>query len=111
MGRTLIQPRAKVWLDSDMCISADGLSPFPRAGGYTAPPVSSGQSSTESRESRQDFLLTSRDPSCPVLKPCSPTPKNTSPVVSTRQFARSEEHTSELQSHSDLVCRLLLEKK
>src|SRR5260221_1202362 len=24
---------------------------------------------------------------------------------------RSEEHTSELQSHSDLVCRLLLEKK
>src|SRR5438034_3553639 len=25
--------------------------------------------------------------------------------------ARSEEHTSELQSHSELVCRLLLEKK
>src|SRR5437588_4768720 len=24
---------------------------------------------------------------------------------------RSEEHTSELQSHSDLVCRLLLEKE
>src|SRR5438034_9637150 len=28
-----------------------------------------------------------------------------------RQVPRSEEHTSELQSHSDLVCRLLLEKK
>src|SRR5438034_2191398 len=27
------------------------------------------------------------------------------------KFDRSEEHTSELQSHSDLVCRLLLEKK
>src|SRR5947207_15839466 len=27
------------------------------------------------------------------------------------QRLRSEEHTSELQSHSDLVCRLLLEKK
>src|SRR5438132_6968746 len=27
------------------------------------------------------------------------------------QWFRSEEHTSELQSHSDLVCRLLLEKK
>src|SRR5438132_12480049 len=26
-------------------------------------------------------------------------------------LGRSEEHTSELQSHSDLVCRLLLEKK
>src|SRR5260221_5369338 len=28
-----------------------------------------------------------------------------------RQSLRSEEHTSELQSHSDIVCRLLLEKK
>src|SRR5206468_10262544 len=28
-----------------------------------------------------------------------------------RQLMRSEEHTSELQSRSDLVCRLLLEKK
>src|SRR5260221_5392597 len=27
------------------------------------------------------------------------------------KWRRSEEHTSELQSHSDLVCRLLLEKK
>src|SRR5438132_3987730 len=27
------------------------------------------------------------------------------------RYTRSEEHTSELQSHSDLVCRLLLEKK
>src|SRR5699024_12007259 len=29
----------------------------------------------------------------------------------TRTFMRSEEHTSELQSRFDLVCRLLLEKK
>ena len=28
-----------------------------------------------------------------------------------QDLGRSEEHTSELQSHSDLVCRLLLEKK
>src|SRR5437667_550540 len=27
------------------------------------------------------------------------------------RLGRSEEHTSELQSHHDLVCRLLLEKK
>src|SRR5438132_13958619 len=33
------------------------------------------------------------------------------PRPSCRDPARSEEHTSELQSHSDLVCRLLLEKK
>ena len=32
-------------------------------------------------------------------------------VINCRCAARSEEHTSELQSHHDLVCRLLLEKK
>src|SRR5436190_16836459 len=32
-------------------------------------------------------------------------------IASTPAARRSEEHTSELQSHSDLVCRLLLEKK
>src|SRR5438132_7288443 len=35
-------------------------------------------------------------------------------LLATESFdliVRSEEHTSELQSHSDLVCRLLLEKK
>src|SRR5437773_2948391 len=31
--------------------------------------------------------------------------------VLTGEHLRSEEHTSELQSHHDLVCRLLLEKK
>src|SRR5215204_7748498 len=33
------------------------------------------------------------------------------PPLPRDQAGRSEEHTSELQSHSDLVCRLLLEKK
>src|SRR2546430_10711429 len=33
------------------------------------------------------------------------------PRVATRRCPRSEEHTSELQSQSNLVCRLLLEKK
>src|SRR6266567_7171636 len=33
------------------------------------------------------------------------------PVEYRRVVARSEEHTSELQSQSNLVCRLLLEKK
>src|SRR2546430_3281138 len=31
--------------------------------------------------------------------------------IARRREARSEEHTSELQSQSNLVCRLLLEKK
>src|SRR5437667_7693883 len=37
-----------------------------------------------------------------AIRPPAPSP----PVT-----IRSEEHTSELQSHHDLVCRLLLEKK
>src|SRR2546428_10226837 len=32
-------------------------------------------------------------------------------IIHTARKPRSEEHTSELQSRSDLVCRLLLEKK
>src|SRR5436190_6211720 len=40
-------------------------------------------------------------------------PPSPAPIwsASQRNEFRSEEHTSELQSHSDLVCRLLLEKK
>src|SRR6185369_17390611 len=41
------------------------------------------------------------------LVPC---PK-ADPARSRRSRLRSEEHTSELQSHLNLVCRLLLEKK
>src|SRR5215468_2898412 len=33
------------------------------------------------------------------------------PLYASPRLCRSEEHTSELQSHHDLVCRLLLEKK
>src|SRR5438132_7957185 len=49
-----------------------------------------------------------RPPRPPRWGRCSPIPRARGrPWRSTR----SEEHTSELQSHSDLVCRLLLEKK
>ena len=33
------------------------------------------------------------------------------PETGAKRRTKIEEHTSELQSHSDLVCRLLLEKK
>src|SRR2546428_5194319 len=42
---------------------------------------------------------------------CSPPPTSTAPGSTRVTRVRSEEHTSELQSRSDLVCRLLLEKK
>src|SRR5260370_27755741 len=46
-------------------------------------------------------------PGRPSVKPCR---KPESEVLSVF-LSRSEEHTSELQSHLNLVCRLLLEKK
>src|SRR2546421_8978869 len=42
-----------------------------------------------------------------LRKEAAPNARNLAPMT----FERSEEHTSELQSRSDLVCRLLLEKK
>src|SRR5947207_5070217 len=38
-------------------------------------------------------------------------PRDVASIIHVGGTMRSEEHTSELQSHSDLVCRLLLEKK
>src|SRR5437667_11677168 len=57
-------------------------------------------------------LFRSQTPGCP---PCagarwSPGRGHTPPTPGCKR-SRSEEHTSELQSHHDLVCRLLLEKK
>src|SRR5437588_2289422 len=50
-----------------------------------------------------DVGIEERDLLCP--------PADVVPGLVVEQSRRSEEHTSELQSHSDLVCRLLLEKK
>src|SRR5260221_8691920 len=48
----------------------------------------------------------------PAALKASNSASSTRPRVTTQNLRlRSEEHTSELQSHSDLVCRLLLEKK
>src|SRR5438034_4184104 len=44
-------------------------------------------------------------------RPCDGPAVRPNAVIDVRHHERSEEHTSELQSHSDLVCRLLLEKK
>src|SRR2546427_7729367 len=46
-----------------------------------------------------------------VAKGAAPQGTTERTVATTRDGVRSEEHTSELQSQSNLVCRLLLEKK
>src|SRR2546422_8604702 len=56
--------------------------------------------------SRSDGSRTARTPGACAAD--SSTPLRNQPIVAT---ARSEEHTSELQSRLHLVCRLLLEKK
>src|SRR2546430_3632221 len=57
---------------------------------------------------------------CAASSPCSeanaaapttPPSRTVLPVAAVAEALRSEEHTSELQSQSNLVCRLLLEKK
>src|SRR5438132_10070606 len=54
----------------------------------------------------------SRDRACLLGSDCAPSDgEDGTPGAGAQSEGRSEEHTSELQSHSDLVCRLLLEKK
>src|SRR2546421_12552923 len=74
----------------------DALPIFPGAPGRSSAPFLAGCSAAGAW------------PHQSVWKSCSPSSKS----FPTRFLApRSEEHTSELQSRSDLVCRLLLEKK
>src|SRR6266480_7854664 len=48
---------------------------------------------------------------CPPAGPASAGPWSSIRCATRVDPGRSEEHTSELQSHVNLVCRLLLEKK
>src|SRR5215204_7412232 len=64
------------------------------------------------------FLMIRRPPRSTLFpyttlfrSPSPPVPRSTTDANPNPGDRRSEEHTSELQSHSDLVCRLLLEKK
>src|SRR6266567_8833312 len=60
--------------------------------------------------SLHDALPISGPPTRPTASSCS-TGSSRTPRSRAGLRARSEEHTSELQSQSNLVCRLLLEKK
>src|SRR5207237_9987205 len=57
--------------------------------------------------------LSRRPPARPPNRRPSRAPRHRPPAprLRPRERARSEEHTSELQSHLNLVCRLLPEKK
>src|SRR2546430_3245273 len=55
--------------------------------------------------SAKHILVVNTDPEAPILA------RADYAVIGDVRQVRSEEHTSELQSQSNLVCRLLLEKK
>src|SRR5436190_8089486 len=79
-------------------------------------PVSSSRRCSKTPITREPEPSELTDESASAVASTCSTPagsENGSPAPCTEKtvFARSEEHTSELQSHSDLVCRLLLEKK
>src|SRR5260370_4140518 len=90
----------------------------PRASGLELPRESPCTPSPISHPKCQTFRVLSR---CdPRIRPESPRRSRHEPRTCTRERGRynkeplslrSEEHTSELQSHLNLVCRLLLEKK
>src|SRR5699024_2833535 len=70
------------------------------------------KSITESGPSGMNRIahLLQHDPNRPINKPMVLEERKDGLYFETK-FPRSEEHTSELQSRFDLVCRLLLEKK
>src|SRR2546427_6967182 len=85
------------------------------ASGYDASETSE---SHEQAERLQSIRVTGSGPVIQILPGPFPFPDSAAPIL--KQFGdereglesqRSEEHTSELQSQSNLVCRLLLEKK
>src|SRR5438034_4515227 len=63
----------------------------------------------QGRSAAEDRGVPSRGGARPAVRPGGPRPGRLGGHGDGSD--RSEEHTSELQSHSDLVCRLLLEKK
>src|SRR5690349_23914623 len=74
---------------------------------HDALPISPRSPSTASRSSTRAALATSRSGGPPSRSSA----RRSWPPRPRCSTVRSEEHTSELQSRRDLVCRLLLEKK
>src|SRR5438034_4943271 len=84
----------------------------------TGPESSTTRTRTPPRNtsSRELFELMEGHPALPAARLSEhgaplPRPRRHRRALRRQSRSRSEEHTSELQSHSDLVCRLLLEKK
>src|SRR5437773_8291948 len=97
------------------CWSSADIRPWPASG-----PFPEGSWNWEKPSAKPRSVKPAKKPASPLRPPscwvcmtacCATTPAAPSITSCSLIFSRSEEHTSELQSHHDLVCRLLLEKK
>src|SRR5260370_22352869 len=66
---------------------------------------------SEYRYEGEECIVTERDTQGKAIETTKQKPFSVTIQGSQQSAPRSEEHTSELQSHLNLVCRLLLEKK
>src|SRR6266478_2440043 len=86
---------------------ARGHTALPRPLQQPHPPIWVGGNSK--RAIRRAVLL--GDGWMPIFNPAAHAGRRRTPAIESAADVRAEEHTSELQSQSNLVCRLLLEKK
>src|SRR5206468_7052563 len=96
--------------DSDPLSLHDALPIYPNAK-EPAPPADA-EVETSGTSARVFMSITAAgDTLAPADRALTLYPRYTAAQPQPGASVRSEEHTSELQSRSDLVCRLLLEKK
>src|SRR5947207_11669824 len=89
-----------------------GCLPSVRAPSAAHTPASARKARVPPRRPRVRCVSQSATTSAVTAKATASSAQATAAMSHTStRTSRSEEHTSELQSHSDLVCRLLLEKK
>src|SRR5207249_10465553 len=95
----------------DLCPSSD-IHSFPtrRSSDLRPTPFSSGKKVTVTVKFAAQLVAPEMARAAPRISLGNISPNNTH-ITGPHDTARSEEHTSELQSRFDLVCRLLLEKK
>src|SRR5437667_1303774 len=87
-----------------------GVHALRRCGGALTPEPQPVQTVGEMQDVLRQLRLL-RDVNIHIYSPVPSPFRNFMDLCQLSPYARSEEHTSELQSHHDLVCRLLLEKK
>src|SRR5215204_5898626 len=107
-------PRVSVTVSSTATKKAYGIDPSSTSSRNVTPaPAGAGstRSPTVARNGLGSVAMRSTDAPVPTGRSMQMVVLSRKPTSRPKAPGRSAEHTSELQSHSELVCRLLLEKK